>query len=324
MRKRGSHKRTSGQGKQHDLDPRQAQNGISYLSLPPEVRNVIAYYSLVPGRVYLPQVYEAISIMPHDYEEPREQPRVGRVEHFQRLGRIYLRKILRTVLKCKTFQALPSNPAIAAQALMATNQRIYQESHAMYWRLNTFYLPPGPVAHAESYFSSVKPAHKNLIKSLAVQFSIADLTTDILDEVEQVHSSASLYGRDWYILNDRAEGYLWSCRVMNCLWNLWREKLEWIGLWEGLDEVKLEPMGMPPLVLDGATYQDFLRHDLNLPDSFDGFFDAINVVGHERQMMDFVLLADGPVSTELTTMIDNKGWKAFKLEMSKNLADLSA
>ena len=54
----------------------------------------------------------------------------------------------------------------------------------MFYGENTFHLSPGPLAVSTFYFSRLRPHHHNLIKSLAVTFTIADLTIEVFQEVE--------------------------------------------------------------------------------------------------------------------------------------------
>lgn len=145
-----------------------------------------------------------------------------------------------------------------AVGLLAASRQTYEESYRYYWAGNTFYFPRGPVSHSKLYWRSVRPQHKALVMSIAIQFSIADLTPEVLDHIEQ-------YARKIprHVKRDGCppeEFYIgWEHYVTTALTIIWARKLDWIRRWENLETVRLEAPNKPAVELKGKELQVALR-----------------------------------------------------------------
>jgi len=59
---------------------------------------------------------------------------------------------------------------------LLTCRRTYNEGLPIFYSQNTIYLPPGPVAHTNTYLTTVlPPSHRALIRHFAMQLSLSDL-----------------------------------------------------------------------------------------------------------------------------------------------------
>ena len=118
-------------------------SSFPYLALPPEIRNKIMRYTLVPGKVYL------------------RNPCLGNPS----LGPFTAGVFRQT--STSGFQ------------LLATCKQIYREGIAMFYGENTFYLPPGLLKHTEVFFDEVlSTGHRNMVRHLGIRFSLDDLPLD--------------------------------------------------------------------------------------------------------------------------------------------------
>ena len=224
---------------------------VGYGHLPAELRNRIAHNALVPGRIYLPQVVEALGSLGycctvnHHYEG--RKPWRSRVRGQARALLLQLTRVLIRVLVVRKLQleAPPRLPATHAAGLLATSRGIYHETHVMYYSLNTFCLPPGPLSHSEYIFGNMAPQHKSLIKSVAVQFSFADLTFDIVDHIEAEFRNVQVQS------DSEREATRWGILASSCLAEMWQRKRAWVQKWDSLDELRLESFKDAPMILKG-------------------------------------------------------------------------
>lgn len=235
---------------------------FAYQSLPAEIRNTISQYALIPGSVFLPQVLEAdnhrqISLdffinNPAPAAAGNSQETISVRSSVKAFMLHDIRAIIGLVLEYFPFQGLPAPAATTAIGLLGTSKRIYEENHAIYWSQNTFYLPRGPAHHSRVFFKNISPAHKKLIKSIGIQFSLADMTLEALDYIRNFINF--VYGPDPDICA-RGHAHL----VRGCLRTFWLEKLIWVRRnWRALDEVVLDTMDTQPRVLDGDKLKDLL------------------------------------------------------------------
>ena len=111
----------------------------------------------------------------------------------------------------------------------------------MFYGQNTFHLSPGPLALSTLYFSRLRPSHQNLIKSLAVTFTIADLTLEGFQEVE-FELKQEKRRRDIKFFKDMSRQEqvgMWTVCSITVLESTWRQKLDWLLTWPDLDRVTL-------------------------------------------------------------------------------------
>lgn len=258
-------------------DPAKSTEKIGYLSLPGEIRNQIMTLVLLPGDIYLPNGPPAV--WDHFEPFPGTQPQVGSADIksadeqlldasmcYDRILRretsimLYHRRL--SELFGESFLAKSSteafkNPVPGIQ-LLATNRRIYNEGHHIFWTRNMFYLPQGPLAHAQNRFDNILPDHKPLIKRIGVKFSFLDLTKDVVAAIE-VHSksfsfpSSNKQGIDDLIAKQVAE------LCVKALAHIWAAKLAWTWKWKDLEEMKLQVLNEHIYMFDGRDFDVLLK-----------------------------------------------------------------
>lgn len=125
--------------------------------------------------------------------------------------------------------------------LMAMGKFFYQKGHPMFYGQNTFHLSPGPLALSTYYFSRLRPRHQNLITSLAVTFTIADLTIEAFQEVEcELKRQKRIRNIEFFKDMPRQEqARIWTACSITVLESTWRQKLDWLLTWPNLDRVTL-------------------------------------------------------------------------------------
>lgn len=141
-----------------------------------------------------------------------------------------------------------TRPKDSAVGLLTVSRQTYEDSYFHYWAKNTFYLPRGPVSHSKLYWRSIRSQHKALVTSIAIQFSIADLTPEVLRHIEEYARKNSDRGRREGILPQEFDSD-WEYYVNAALASIWARKLLWIRHWGSLDRLRLEAPGILPLDL---------------------------------------------------------------------------
>lgn len=268
-----------GHGSQKTQKPKKTKYEVGYLSLPGELRNKIMSLILLPGNIYLPASRYALQdryILPrpvdmfgdfdHDVAFYGHSYRglYGGSENHVQTHRCFLifatcDELHYSCLAPKAIQSMlaPREPLPAFQ-LLAASRQIRDESQAMFWSRNTFYLPRGPLAHTQFYFGNVLLQHKALISSIGIQFSLLDLTEEVLAAVEGLLCCCPR--EEWErkeqccVLRFQAA----SLCTVALAW-LWTSKLAWVRSWKGLKELRLEILHEPPSVLDGEQLDILLE-----------------------------------------------------------------
>ena len=111
----------------------------------------------------------------------------------------------------------------------------------MFWSENMFYLPRGSLSHTKSHFDKIPPKHKALTKNIGIQFSLLDLTEDVIAAVE--------YSPEYQASKYDIDQYWWATRFcLEALEHIWNAKLDWVRSWRGLQNVRLETLDYPPVV----------------------------------------------------------------------------
>ena len=117
--------------------------------------------------------------------------------------------------------------------LLATCRTLYQGYHHKFYAENTFHLAPGPIVVTSNYFTNLLPAHRDLITSLVLTFSHADLTPEGFQLVENDisrwksyfgHSVPSLPTKDQQVT-------AWTNSSLAMLQVLWWQKVLWLKSW---------------------------------------------------------------------------------------------
>ena len=135
----------------------------------------------------------------------------------------------------------------------------------MFYGQNTFHLSPGPVALSTSYFSRLRPRHWNLIKTIAVTFTISDLTIEGFQEVQaglkQQKRIMNVKFRDMCRNEQLA---MWIKSSISVLDSIWRPKLNWLLTWQHLDHVILCGQTWD-LIVRGQDMAELFINPMNKP-----------------------------------------------------------
>lgn len=239
-----------------------------YTSLPAEIRNTIMEQALVPGDVYPctkepkhPSKRPSRKLLRAVFTHPRAvfNVRVGGVGH----------------------QVATKRPGFH---LLTTCKEAYQDGHYMFYSMNTFHLPAGSARDAEHWFNHLKPDHRSMIKSACMTFSLADLTPDVLVEMEKKW----LWDLPLKTRQDERR-MVFEVSYLLC-WRIWQEKLRFLQRWDTLEMVYLQKKCGEMSAFDGEAFRNLDAKE-------------------ERTLMD---VAREEVMVELEEMVGEMGWKATK------------
>ena len=238
-----------------------------YTSLPAEIRDFIMEHALVPGDVY-----------------PCSKPPPAKTSH----------KLLRTVFRVKIGGV---DHHVAARrppgfGLLVTCRRAYEDGHGMFYSRNTFHLPAGSAADAAAWSDGLLPHQRSLIKSACLDLSLADITPEVLNEMEKRWL--------WDLpLKSRQDERRMVFEVVYLLcWRYWQEKIRFLQRWEALGTVD---------VRTGSETFSFGAEGFRALDAKE-----------EKEILD---LAREKVKAELEGMVEEMGWKAVrKLFMTRAVA----
>ena len=143
--------------------------------------------------------------------------------------------------------------------LMAMGKFLYEKGYPMFYGQNTFHLSPGPVALSTFYFSRLRPRHRNLIKFLAVTFTIADLTIEGFQEVQsQLKREKRVMNVQFRDMSRQEQSRMWTAYSISVLECTWRQKLRWLLTWPHLERVTLSGPTWD-LIVKGEDMAELLR-----------------------------------------------------------------
>lgn len=119
-------------------------NRHNYLGMPGEIRDLILRFCVVPGQVQLPgQPVNRARVPKRPYNDP-EFPLDRIIADFWHSLRFPFFS-----------RALPNpgggNPNLAL-GILSANRQAYAEGSGLFWSLNTFFLPHGPLSHTLFFF----------------------------------------------------------------------------------------------------------------------------------------------------------------------------
>ena len=189
----------------------QRDNGLwarktPYLSLPGEIRNRIMDYALSPGEVYL-----ATKADPANWTGS------------------------------KTSTSGCEGTTSVCQ-ILATCKQLYMEGHEAYYAGNSFHLPPGPVEGFLKWYEALRPNHRDLIRSVTIDFSILDLTPSVLEQCES--SYRERYKQSMTQSNYTRAKYDTLNIVIDTLRDLWIEKMAEVYRLQAFLTVKLVALNL--------------------------------------------------------------------------------
>ncbi len=243
------------------------QAKFRFSDLPPELQLQILEFVVLPGDVHLQvcterwgygcrtieRLYRAVTTASNiDDPVPR---------WVQRLESLHLKcpsKRLRQVCDRPKEQ----QPGFG---LMAMGKFLYQKGYPIFYGQNTFHLSPGPLALSTFYFSQVRPRHRNLIKFLAVTFTVADLTIEGFQEVEfELKQEKRVRNVKFRDMSRQEQVRMWTASSTLVLESTWRQKLKWLLTWPHLDRVTLSGPTWD-LIVKGEDMAELLRDPMNKP-----------------------------------------------------------
>ena len=147
--------------------------------------------------------------------------------------------------------------------LMAMGNFLYQKGYPMFYGQNTFHLSPGPLALSTFYFGRLRPRHRNLIKFLAVTFTIADLTIEGFQEVQSdLKEEKRAMNVKFREISRQEQLRMWTASSISVLESTWRQKLKWLLTWPHLDRVTLSGPTWD-LIVKGENMAELFRDPMN-------------------------------------------------------------
>ncbi|KAL6712938.1 hypothetical protein ACLMJK_009493 [Lecanora helva] len=197
---------------------------IGFLDLPPEIRNQILEYVLVPGEVHVRPLLRP----QQEQEDPDSVAKRLLEDPLHPLNTLYSALTLK---REKQISKAGTHPGF--QVLAACKQTL-SEGRSMCYEGNTFYLPPGPLERTCEWLGGIQPGHRAMIKNVCIELSLADLTPEMLAKLET------------HILRDRRRNLLWidiiTKLTTQVLKTIWFKKIDFVGEWELLDKIHVRFM----------------------------------------------------------------------------------
>ncbi len=300
---------------------------FNHISLPGEIRDIIARLALGHGKIFLRPVGEAkhypFQIFHWNRRSASKTPRSSIRSHMKKIIEILFASLVRHTLRYLDLEPTFTRPMDSTVGLLTASRQTYEESYSYYWAGNTFYLPRGPVSHSKLYWRSIQPQHKALVTPIAIQFSIADLTPEVLDHIEQYARKNPHRGRrDGSPPEEFHSG--WEYYVNAALTFIWARKLQWVQRWENLERVRLEAPGKPPIELRGEELQVALRGSGRLIDKIPNpaLGPGDSTLPDVRAWL-FLRQAAAEARRSSHATIATKGWRLFKEDIAQAMKDES-
>lgn len=184
-----------------------SEKHFRYFALPAEIRNHIMEYILVPGDIYIRPAQRARRAQ-QPWKSPSPQPKRF-VNAISTLFRHSPSQPQRRVTDTTEF-SLNGQFAIQQSGfqLLATCKQAYNEGHYMFYAMNTFHWPPGPVNNTDGWYADLQPEHRSMIKTIFIDLNLFDLPYGGIEAVEK-SASRRRGGRP-----DNQDGNAWGYEVM--------------------------------------------------------------------------------------------------------------
>ena len=165
-------------------------------------------YALIPGDVYIRSAKRTSHA-----QQPKKSPS-------SRLKRIVsAMATLSRQLSCQPQRLVTDDVRLKEQftiqqpgfQLLATCKQAYNDGHYMFYTMNTFHWPPGPVSDTDGWYANLQPEHRKLIKTICIDLDLVDLMCGGMDTVEDYA------GRRYGGRPDDYDGNAWSLEAMSQL-----------------------------------------------------------------------------------------------------------
>ena len=220
------------------MDPRTEGGGLGkpfrLLDLPSEIVLMILRLILVPGRVYpRPRIKEQGKGGSRAAQgEIGSKAFLSRNPRSPSLGNVDKRRIRSSNLE-------------PGYQILATRKQILKDGAPLFYSKNVFYIPRGLARYAQSYFNTLLPEHRSLIRRVVCRVSATDFD---IQAAQNASESYSVQGfnvfsprNQWFLMTET------SRRNWNLLYAAWLTRCYWICEWQrqelaanehGLDEVR--------------------------------------------------------------------------------------
>lgn len=302
---------------------------LNHIPLPGEIRDIIASLVLGSRKIFLPPIGEA----KHHPVQIFHWSRGSACTPLRSSIQSHIKMTIEKIFSCFVREALKhldleptltfTRSKYSAVGLLTVSRQTYEDSYFHYWAKNTFYLPRGPVSHSKLYWRSIRSQHKALVTSIAIQFSIADLTPEVLSHIEQYARKNSDRGRREGIILQEFDSD-WEYYVIVALASIWTRKLIWIRRWGSLERLRLEAPGVLPVELkeakefevalrgSGRRIRRYLKPGWQLASHLSN-----------TRVWCFVRQATVQARRRSHAIITTKGWRLFKEEVAQAMKDES-
>ncbi|MCJ1459699.1 hypothetical protein MMC28_010078 [Mycoblastus sanguinarius] len=217
-------------------DSHEANSTFPFFALPPELRYQIIQHVLVPGDIHLEVYTRRWGFLQPDFQKFHLRlSETLSVTPSEKLSQ-WAHHIDRTRMTFPDSRFLiidgsPKTPQPGFQ-LMAACKEIYEEGHAMFYSKNTFHLAPGPIVVTSNYFANLQSKHRDLIKSITITFSVADLTPEGFQRVEdEISHRKEWFGENVQSMSKDQQVNVWTQCSITTLRVLWQQKIDWLKAW---------------------------------------------------------------------------------------------
>ena len=283
-----------------DSSIRRDKRRPSILLLPPEIRNQIMEYVLAPGDIYLPA--KPPSVVSKARRTLRAADNVEAV--VKRIHYPYLYEVV------QMYQAL--QPTKYGCQVLATCKQLYCEGYRIFYERNTFHLAPGPLSASSQYFDNLQAHHRALIKHVAIDTSILDLTPKLVAGLEARLPGGRLDGRSLF-----TQSQLFTRSVSNWMREIYTSKLEYMQSWNGLADLKLQHRNTffsqdPAVAISPVFSQGFSIQQQDLKVALDDIGTRIRSGRiNDGQLLALETWAFVEVGTSVCTTVNSVGWEVF-------------
>ncbi|KAL8824135.1 MAG: hypothetical protein Q9191_005273 [Dirinaria sp. TL-2023a] len=272
----------------------------SVLRLPAEIRTRILEYVLVPKDIYLPA--EPSALVTKARRLLRAQDSIETI--IKRLRYPYLYDVL------QIYQA--QQPIKYGCQVLASCKQLYCEGYYMFYDRNTFHLAPGLLSVSSQYFDNLQPHHRALIKHLAVDTSIRDLTPKFIAELE-----ASSVGLDLNTSLHRGGPSPLTAKMFGWMREILCSKIKYAQSWPGLADLELQHRSVHVRwASEDQANRIYSAKLLIKQQDFKVAMDRIesrimNMTVDDRQLLKILSCSLIEVSLSVLTRVKVVGWKSF-------------
>ena len=89
----------------------------------------------------------------------------------------------------KTFSAKSRLQSLPGFQLLAACKQTHREGERLFYQTNTFHLPVGSSEVTLRWLNTLRPEHRDMIESVCIYYTLADLTSPILDSITKLVES---------------------------------------------------------------------------------------------------------------------------------------